>query len=70
MVDSDRTGGPTPVSVVGGADAADLHQFEAQTLELAQHPVQRRLIFERASEHRFDGQLADGQVESFELGGE
>jgi hypothetical protein len=56
--------------VVGSVNAADLHQLEAQTLELAEHSVQRRLILERASEHRFDWQFTDGQVKSFELGGE
>jgi hypothetical protein len=70
-IDSGVTsGGPTPLSVIGRADSADLHQFEAQTLELAQHSVQRRLVLERSAEHCFDRQLAHGQVKSLELGGE
>jgi hypothetical protein len=70
MVDSGLTSGSTPVPVVGRADSADLHQLEAQPLQLPQHSIQRRLILERSAEHRFDGQLAHGQVKSFELGGE
>jgi hypothetical protein len=71
MGDSGLTsGGSTLPPVVGNADPAYFHQLEAQTLQLPQHPVQRRLILERTAEHRFDGQLAHGQVKSFELGGE
>jgi hypothetical protein len=64
-----RSGSPLTL-VVGNANTAYLHQLEAQAFQLPQHPVQRRLVFELAAEHRFDRQFANAQVKPFELGGE